>query len=97
MHFIKAHDQAGPVHARALSFAVYASDGDGDGKLADWKLIWDVDGRRAELYDLAKDPREARDVSAAEPDVTLRLTRFLTAWRSLHYRRFLARDVPANP
>jgi|GEM_PF-578304 len=75
---------------RALQLAVHASDARGD-----WKLILDVDASRAELYDLTRDPAEAHDLAASEPDVTARLTRFLTAWHAMHYRRFLALDGPS--
>lgn len=76
---------------RALQFAVHASDAAGD-----WKLVLDRDANRPELYDLTKDPGEQHDLAAREPKVTTRLTRFLTAWHAMHYRRFLALDAPAS-
>ena len=35
----------------------------------DWKLLVNADGTGAELYDLAADPREARNLAADKPDV----------------------------
>jgi arylsulfatase A len=47
----------------------------------DWKLIeWLEDGR-VELFNLALDPGEGRDVSGAEPAVAARLKARLDAWR----------------
>ena len=47
----------------------------------DWKLLVNADGTGAELYDLADDPREARDLAADRPDVTRRLTDSALTWR----------------
>lgn len=47
-----------------------------------WKLIAAATGTRAELYDLATDPGERRDVAAAHPDVVARLRAALDRWRS---------------
>jgi arylsulfatase A-like enzyme len=49
-----------------------------DGK---WKLLIDADGTAAQLYDLASDNNETRDLSADEPDVTRRLRAAALAWR----------------
>ena len=48
---------------------------------ANWKLLVNADGTGAELYDLAADPKETKDVAAANPDVTKRLTDMALAWR----------------
>lgn len=55
-----------------------------------WKLITRMNGT-AELYDLAKDPAEANDLAATEPDRTKQLSERLAAIRG--------KDVPAvmNP
>lgn len=47
-----------------------------------WKLIYEPtrSGVRWSLYDLAKDPDEITDVSAAHPDVLARLTKKLEDW-----------------
>ena len=47
----------------------------------DWKLLVNADGTGAELYDLADDPRETRDLAADRPDVTGRLTDSALTWR----------------
>jgi arylsulfatase A-like enzyme len=47
----------------------------------DWKLLVDADGTGAELYDLAADPNEGRDLAGARPDVARRLTDLAVAWR----------------
>jgi N-acetylgalactosamine-6-sulfatase len=44
-----------------------------------WKLHWFDD--RIELYDLAKDPVEARNVAAEFPDITDRLKQRLAGWK----------------
>jgi hypothetical protein len=40
-----------------------------------------AEGGKAELYDLAADPRETNDLAAANPDVTQRLTAMVRKWR----------------
>jgi hypothetical protein len=47
-----------------------------------WKLIYEPTrgGVRWSLYDLAKDPDETTDVSAAHPDVFARLSKKLDDW-----------------
>ena len=47
----------------------------------DWKYTCDTTRGRQELYDLARDPAEQNDLSAAQPERTLRLRRRLAAWR----------------
>ena len=47
----------------------------------DWKLLVNADGTGAELFDLADDPREARDLAADRPDVAGRLTDSALTWR----------------
>lgn len=44
-----------------------------------FKLVLHAAEQRAELYDLAQDPREQRDISAQQPDVAQRLRRVLDA------------------
>ena len=47
-----------------------------------WKLLVDPDGSRAELYDLATDPREARNLAGEQPALTAELTRLVMDWRA---------------
>lgn len=46
-----------------------------------WKLLVNADGTGAELYDLAVDPKEAKDVAADNPRVAKRLKEQALAWR----------------
>ena len=46
----------------------------------DWKVVWDKQIKRWELYDLAKDPVETRDLAAAEPARTEALTKLWFEW-----------------
>ena len=46
----------------------------------DWKLLCDYDGSRPELYQLASDPGEARNVAAENPEVTARLIQAAKTW-----------------
>ena len=48
----------------------------------DWKLLVNADGTGAELYDLAADPKEAKNLAGAKPDVARRLTDAALAWRA---------------
>ncbi|MEX0725110.1 MAG: sulfatase-like hydrolase/transferase [Planctomycetaceae bacterium] len=43
----------------------------------DWKLLADAELNSFELYNLAGDPSETNDVSAAEPEVVVRMAKFL--------------------
>jgi arylsulfatase A-like enzyme len=47
----------------------------------DWKLLVNADGTGAELYDLAADPKEAKNLAADKPEVAKRLTEAALAWR----------------
>jgi arylsulfatase A-like enzyme/GH43 family beta-xylosidase len=46
----------------------------------DWKVLAERDGSDAQLYDLARDPRETTDLAAAEPARTRRMADRLAAW-----------------
>lgn len=46
-----------------------------------WKLLVHPDGLNAELYDIEADPQETRDLAAAEPETTRRLTEHVIGWR----------------
>ncbi len=45
-----------------------------------WKLLCEYDGTGAELYDLANDRGETKNVAAANPDVVADLTRKVVKW-----------------
>jgi arylsulfatase A-like enzyme len=47
----------------------------------DWKLLVKADGTGAELYDLAADPNEAKDLAADRPDAVKRLSDSALGWR----------------
>ena len=47
----------------------------------DWKLLVNADGTKAELYDLAADPKETKNLAADRPEVTKRLTDAALTWR----------------
>lgn len=47
----------------------------------DWKLIEFLEDGHVELYNLARDPGEANNVAAVEPDVAADLQKQLTEWR----------------
>jgi arylsulfatase A-like enzyme len=46
-----------------------------------WKLLVNAEGGRAELYDLAADPKETRDLAATRPEVAKRLIDVALKWR----------------
>lgn len=46
-----------------------------------WKLLVNADGSGVELYDLAADPRETRNLAAAQPALVERLKEAALAWR----------------
>ncbi|HUY92887.1 MAG TPA: sulfatase-like hydrolase/transferase [Pirellulales bacterium] len=47
----------------------------------DWKLLINADGSGAELYNLASDQNETRNLAAEQPEVLKRLTALAVAWR----------------
>ena len=47
----------------------------------DWKLLVNADGTGAELYDLAADRTETRNLAADRPAVAGRLTAAALKWR----------------
>lgn len=57
-----------------------------------WKLIERFEDGRVELFDLAADPGEARDLAAERPDVAATMQRELAAWR-----RVVGAPVPTEP
>jgi arylsulfatase A-like enzyme len=59
----------------------------------DWKLIHFYESGESELYNLALDPFEKNDVSAAHPDRVAGLTRKLTSWLEETGAKFPERDL----
>jgi arylsulfatase A-like enzyme len=47
----------------------------------DWKLLLNADGTGPELYQLTKDPNEASNVAAGNPDIAARLAAKALEWR----------------
>ncbi|MBI3881707.1 MAG: sulfatase-like hydrolase/transferase [Verrucomicrobia bacterium] len=47
----------------------------------DWKLLLNADGTHTELYDLAADRNESRNLATEKPDVAKRLAEQALAWR----------------
>jgi arylsulfatase A-like enzyme len=45
-----------------------------------WKLLCDYDGSKPQLYEVAADPGEARDLAAEQPEVVARLTQRAVGW-----------------
>jgi hypothetical protein len=46
-----------------------------------WKFLVNADGSGAELFDVARDPNETRDVSGEQRDVAERMKNAALAWR----------------
>lgn len=70
------HVQAGAKTARSERWASYAMR-DGD-----WKLYGSGDGSRTELYDLATDRSESKDLRKQHPEIVSRMTAAITAWKA---------------
>jgi len=51
-------------------------------RAGDWKLLEYFEDGRVELYDLASDPGEARDLAATEPARAAALRERLASWRT---------------
>ncbi len=47
-----------------------------------WKLLSNEDGKHFELYDLADDPLEKRDLSGQKPQVVTVLKQKLEEWKA---------------
>ncbi len=62
-------------------------------RMGHWKLIEYFEGPRLELYDLASDPGETRDLAAVRPEMARDLAQTLKAWRE----EVGARLPAANP
>lgn len=49
-------------------------------RIGDWKLLTDLAGGRAELYDLSRDPTESKNLALQHESTVKRLKRELMAW-----------------
>ena len=47
-----------------------------------WKLLTTTDGKRLELYDIAADPLEAKDLATEKPEIVMELITKLDAWKA---------------
>lgn len=52
-----------------------------------WKLLTNADGSRTELYDLAADPKEEKNLAAEKPAVVKDLTTLVMDWRAAWVKR----------
>jgi arylsulfatase A-like enzyme len=59
-----------------------------------WKYIYDLRDGTEELYDLARDPNEQRNLAATEPERCARLRQRLAAWTEANRRQY--ERVPAQ-
>jgi uncharacterized sulfatase len=66
-------DRPGPPDAPLPDFAV--RDGN-------WKLLLDEDGSAPQLFDLAADPGETKNLAAAQPTIVERLKRTVVTWNN---------------
>ncbi len=60
----------------------------------DWKLLVNADGSRPELYDLATDVSESKNLAAEKPDVAKALTALVMDWRATWPKPAEAGSVP---
>jgi arylsulfatase A-like enzyme len=77
---------AAPLAARTLCwhYPHYPNQGARPGSAirdGNWKLIEFFEFDRFELFDLAADPRESKNVAAANPEIVEKLAKQLDAWR----------------
>jgi N-acetylgalactosamine-6-sulfatase len=81
-----------PLHWEWISGVQGAQDGYQPPPLCvrdgDWKLFVDHAGKKAQLFDIPKDPGEHQDVAAENPEVVKELTAKALAW---------AKTLPASP
>lgn len=71
---LKGKERAEP---EALNWATFGHRAVRQGR---WKLVWDQDVRRWELYDLAVDRAETRDLAADQPERVKRMAQDWETW-----------------
>jgi arylsulfatase A-like enzyme len=83
------HERGEPLYweyGRNEKFFKYPTGADRSPNLAMrdgmWKFLVNADGTASELYNLADDPREAKNLAAAQPERALRMKNRLLAWRN---------------
>jgi uncharacterized sulfatase len=69
--WVRPPDRPGPVGNRFPDLAI---------REGDWKLLMQSDGTRAELYDLATDSGETRNLAEKQPAIVERLKKQLQDW-----------------
>lgn len=62
-------------------------------RLGDWKLILGPEEGTRQLFDVARDPRERRDLAAEQPERAAELEERIAAWRAQHTRVEAAPDA----
>jgi len=62
-------------------------------RAGDWKLIFGPEEGTRLLFDVARDPRERRDLAAEQPERAEELLRLIAAWRLEHTRPETAPDA----
>jgi arylsulfatase A-like enzyme len=62
-------------------------------RVGDWKLILGPEEGTRQLFDVARDPRERRDVAAEEPERAAELERRIADWRAQHTREETAPEA----
>lgn len=63
----------------------------------DYKLVKpDITAEEIELYDLANDPSETKDISAEQPEVAQRLTEALAQWNASVEASIAGKDYPGG-
>lgn len=88
------------THARKLYWASNDNRALRQGK---WKIVWDQDVRRWELYDLLADRTETNDLAAADPQRVERMARDWQAWAErtgAHHalgRRYVLKPAAPRP
>ena len=66
---------AGAPNPRSEKWAAFAM------REGDWKLYTDTEGKRVELYNVVKDRSETKELGRQQPELIVRMTRALTAWK----------------
>ncbi len=73
LFWIRPPDRPGPARERWPDLAM---------REGDWKFLMRADGTAPQLYDVAQDPGEAKNLATTEPARVERMQRALEAWRA---------------